>query len=173
MGSGVATTILVTAVVAIAVAQIVFCVLAVVLGVRILREVTTLRVAATETLDHVNELAVEATGGIQQARAAATRVGAVLGSGRSLIENAIGATVLRRLAGRRGGDTGGLGTIKTVVEAVATIWRTIASLRRQPSEAAPAEEATPSRSGLGTGAVREISRRSAPLHGAAPPPPSA
>ncbi len=171
MGNGVATAILVTAVVAIAVAQLVFCIVAVVLGLRILREVAALRAAANETMAHVNQLAEEATGGIHQAREAAARVGAVLGSGRSLIENAIGATVLRRLAGRRSAEAGTWGTIKTVVDAVATIWRTVASLRRRAPEAAPAQEGVAPRSDLGTGAVREISRRNAPLRGTAPPAP--
>ena len=144
MGGGVATTILVTAVVAIAVAQLLFCIVVVWIGVRVLREIAALREAATETLGHVSELAEEAAGGIHQAREAASRVGAVIGSGRSFIENAVGATVLRRLAGRGAGTgTGTVATIKTVVEGAVTIWKTIANLRRPPQEAAGAEAPPP------------------------------
>lgn len=174
MAGGMATTVLVTAVVAIAVAQLLFCIVAVTLVLRILRDISALRLAATETLAHVSALAGEATGGIHDAREAAARVGAVLGTGRSFIENAIGATVLRRLAGRKPSGVGGtLGTVRSVVEGIVAIWRAIVSLRGQAHPAASAHAPSAAASGLGTGAVRELSRRSAPLRGtrAAPPAP--
>jgi hypothetical protein len=172
---GAATTILVTAVVAIAVVQIGLLVLAIVVGGRLLRELAGLSAVTNDTLVRVGALAEEATGGIQQARAAASRVGALLGSGRSLLEGALGATVLRRLLSRRGGERGAgggglglgaLGTAGTVAEAAIALWRALSGLRRRsPSEepAAANDAPPPPQSGLGTGPVRQISRRSAPL----------
>ena len=180
---GAATTVLVTAVVAIAVVQIGFLVLAIVVGGRLLRELAGLSAVTNDTLVRVGALAEEATGGIQQARAAASRASALLGSGRSLLEGALGATVLRRLLSRRGGERGGgglglgaLGTAGTVAEAAIALWRALSGLRRRsPSEepAAANDAPLPPPSGLGTGPVRQISRRSAPLGADAPKGPAA
>jgi len=140
-----AGTVLVVAVVVIAVAQICISVLAFVAGRRLLAELVPLLTALTEATAHLQEAAdhigalAEHTGAtVVQARRAAAQVGAIAGAGRSLVEGALGAAILRRLApGALGGTAAGgasAAAVKTAIELVMGLYQTLAARRRQRRE---------------------------------------
>ena len=145
-------TVLVVAVVAIAVAQIGLVIVALVVGRRLLAQLVPLLAALTEATAHLQEatdrfgaLAEQANETIGAGHHALAQVGAFVGAGRSLIERAVGAALLRRLlpAGLGGvaaaaGGAGTVAAVKTGIDLAIGAWRAVAAHRaRRRAEGGP------------------------------------